>query len=252
MANSAKTENRNTNNKTKKTRKWKIGDKCQTIYNGDGLCYAAVIKLINTEDNSCIVEFTGYGNTENVQLTSLMTTSKKQTMKKNHNLNPEPLLDINNDNGTPPSPISKDPLPTFGYQTFYPTSSNMLPKYQPPLASLSFGSFPASSAHTSGFVPQQPCPSSDPSNCFGSFSASSANIYTGVPPNCFGSIPVSSPHVSSCTPPPMSFMPPLPSPPVPTLDINNPDEVLGSTLMSWYMSGYNTGFYQALRQFKKQ
>uniref|UniRef100_T1J8A5 Tudor domain-containing protein n=1 Tax=Strigamia maritima TaxID=126957 RepID=T1J8A5_STRMM len=119
-----KSKNRSTDdNKTNDSRKWKIGDGCRTIYSGDGLCYGAVIKIINAEDNSCVVKFTGSGNEENVQLTSLMTASKKQKqkLKKNRKLNPEPLLDIN-------AQFPEDHLPSSAHtSTCVPPSSSMPP-----------------------------------------------------------------------------------------------------------------------------
>lgn len=42
--------------------------------------------------------------------------------------------------------------------------------------------------------------------------------------------------------------PPTSLPPIPSLDEN---ELLTTTLMSWYMSGYHTGYFQAIRDLKR-
>jgi survival motor neuron protein len=54
--------------------------------------------------------------------------------------------------------------------------------------------------------------------------------------------PSATPH-SMGTPPPPSFLAMAGPPP-------QEDEALASMLMSWYMSGYHTGYYRALKQFK--
>ena len=48
--------------------------------------------------------------------------------------------------------------------------------------------------------------------------------------------------------PPMSFLPPPPPIPLPSLDSKvSEDDALHSMLISWYMSGYHTGFYYGLK-----
>lgn len=46
--------------------------------------------------------------------------------------------------------------------------------------------------------------------------------------------------------PGMTGVPPPPPPP-PVAVPESPDEALASTLMAWYMSGYHTGYYQAMK-----
>ncbi|KAM8793609.1 survival motor neuron protein-like [Eudromia elegans] len=53
----------------------------------------------------------------------------------------------------------------------------------------------------------------------------------------------------SCWPPPFPTGPPLILPPPPMgPDSPEDDEVLGSMLITWYMSGYHTGYYLGLKQ----
>ena len=48
--------------------------------------------------------------------------------------------------------------------------------------------------------------------------------------------------------PPMGFLPPPPPIPLPSLDSKvTQDDALHSMLISWYMSGYHTGFYYGLK-----
>lgn len=48
--------------------------------------------------------------------------------------------------------------------------------------------------------------------------------------------------------PPMGFLPPPPPIPLPSLDSKvSEDDALHSMLISWYMSGYHTGFYYGLK-----
>ncbi|CAF1063833.1 unnamed protein product [Rotaria sordida] len=41
-----------------------------------------------------------------------------------------------------------------------------------------------------------------------------------------------------------------PPPPFPILNPNNDNDALSSTLMSWYLAGYHTGFYQGIKDKK--
>jgi len=44
--------------------------------------------------------------------------------------------------------------------------------------------------------------------------------------------------------------PPAPLPPFPVLNPNDDNDTLSSTLMSWYLAGYHTGFYQGIKDKK--
>jgi hypothetical protein len=41
--------------------------------------------------------------------------------------------------------------------------------------------------------------------------------------------------------------PPPPPPPFPVCNSNEDNDTLSATLMSWYLAGYHTGFYQGLK-----
>jgi hypothetical protein len=44
--------------------------------------------------------------------------------------------------------------------------------------------------------------------------------------------------------------PPPPPPPFPILNPNDDNDTMSSTLMSWYLAGYHTGFYQGIKDKK--
>ncbi|KAK9309977.1 hypothetical protein QLX08_000595 [Tetragonisca angustula] len=63
-------------NKPKK--KWIVGAPCRAVYSEDGVIYEAIISKIY-ENKTCIVKFVGYGNTEKVQLNSLLESEGLQS-----------------------------------------------------------------------------------------------------------------------------------------------------------------------------
>lgn len=63
--NSNKTNNGNDN------RKWMQGQNCRAVCHVDDIEYEAVICTLNYEKDQCIVKFLGYGNSENVPISSL-------------------------------------------------------------------------------------------------------------------------------------------------------------------------------------
>lgn len=51
---------------------WAVGDFCQAVYTEDGTVYEAKIVSINTDDNTCVVRYLGYGNEEEQSLEDLI------------------------------------------------------------------------------------------------------------------------------------------------------------------------------------
>ncbi|XP_063056122.1 survival of motor neuron protein-like isoform X2 [Engraulis encrasicolus] len=61
---------------TKSTSKWSVGSQCRATYSEDGLVYPAVILSVDGERYR--VEFEGYGNEEDVDLSALLPVLPKQ------------------------------------------------------------------------------------------------------------------------------------------------------------------------------
>ncbi|XP_068775717.1 survival motor neuron protein 1-like [Struthio camelus] len=51
---------------------WVVGAACCTIWSGDGLLYPATVRALDTAAGTCLVEFVGYGNKEEVALADLL------------------------------------------------------------------------------------------------------------------------------------------------------------------------------------
>lgn len=63
----------------KQSKKWIVGAPCRAIYSEDGEIYEAVITKIYENTETCIVKFVGYGNTEKVELNSLLESEGLQS-----------------------------------------------------------------------------------------------------------------------------------------------------------------------------
>ncbi|XP_075031168.1 survival motor neuron protein 1-like isoform X1 [Calonectris borealis] len=51
---------------------WRVGDACSTAWAGDGLLYPARLRALDPAAGTCLVEFDGYGNTEERALADLL------------------------------------------------------------------------------------------------------------------------------------------------------------------------------------
>ncbi|XP_055660842.1 survival motor neuron protein-like isoform X2 [Falco peregrinus] len=51
---------------------WRVGDACTTTWAGDGLLYPAHLRALDRAAGTCLVEFDGYGNTEERALADLL------------------------------------------------------------------------------------------------------------------------------------------------------------------------------------
>ncbi|KAM9254653.1 survival motor neuron protein-like [Cariama cristata] len=51
---------------------WRVGDACSTVWAGDGLLYPARLRALDPATGTCLVEFDGYGNTEERALADLL------------------------------------------------------------------------------------------------------------------------------------------------------------------------------------
>ncbi|KOC66305.1 Survival of motor neuron protein [Habropoda laboriosa] len=59
-------------------KKWIVGAPCRAIYSEDGEIYEAIISKIYEDSETCIVKFVGYGNTQKVELSSLLESEGLQ------------------------------------------------------------------------------------------------------------------------------------------------------------------------------
>ncbi|XP_035825144.1 survival motor neuron protein isoform X2 [Aplysia californica] len=194
---------------------WKAGDRCQAVYTEDGEVYEARILSINQDKGTCTVQYIGYGNEEEQQLTdllpagSLASSQRTDTASETESINQEPVAHREPSTEKPKSRKTttrsgkRPPKPGVPH---YPWNGQLPP---PP----AFGQMPP--------PPFQPPP------------------FPGYPPA----------GPSPPVPPPPAF-PSFPPPP-PLFSQEGPgdeNEAMYSMLMSWYMSGYHTGYYQGLKQ----
>ncbi|XP_033314593.1 survival motor neuron protein-like [Bombus bifarius] len=60
-------------------KKWIIGAPYRAIYSEDGEIYEAIISKMYENNGTCVVKFVGYGNTEKVELSSLLESEGLQS-----------------------------------------------------------------------------------------------------------------------------------------------------------------------------
>lgn len=63
----------------KQKKKWCVGSPCRAVYSEDGEIYEAIITKIYDNYGTCIVKFVGYGNSEKVELSSLLESEGLQS-----------------------------------------------------------------------------------------------------------------------------------------------------------------------------
>lgn len=51
---------------------WRVGDACSVVWEEDGLLYPAHLRALDPVSGTCLVEFDGYGNTEERALAHLL------------------------------------------------------------------------------------------------------------------------------------------------------------------------------------
>lgn len=193
---------------------WAVGDTCRAVYTEDGEVYTARIISLDSND-TCTLEYLGYGNRESQQLAHLMpapsqpSSLRTDTASEVESINPETFIpkESHKEKSKRNRPVSKNkskpdkqnnPLFPWGNQHPHPPPWGQMP---PPTA----------------FHPFQP------------------SSFPTYPPTG----PAGAPMFPSIPPPPPLFSQTTPG-------IEN--EAMYSMLISWYMSGYHTGYYQGLQQ----
>ncbi|XP_003703417.1 survival motor neuron isoform X2 [Megachile rotundata] len=173
----------------KQGKKWIVGAPCRAIYSEDGEIYEAIITKIYENTGTCIVKFVGYGNTEKVELSSLLESEGLQSQIAQQ----------------------KDALAEkFSEENTEADETNF--------------SINANSKRYNG--EKMDCESEDAKTYKHHF--------------------MSGPSFNSTA----EIMPPAPPLP-PQLMAKLPDndaDALSSMLMSWYISGFHTGYYHGLKQ----
>jgi len=220
----AKKKKRNRNKKKLSAPcQWNVGDLCQAVFTEDSEVYEARILATQPSQGTCTVQYLGYGNEEEQEMTDLLppagvaSSQRTDTASEAESVNPEPATPMpvmpksrkskRHARPAPGPPVWGAPMP--GHPLPVPPFGQMPPPQMlPPFQAPGFPSFP----------PQGP------------IGAASAHMYPGAPP--------SAPYPGVPPPPPLF---PQPGP-------GSEGEAMYSMLISWYMSGYHTGFYQGLKQ----
>ncbi|OAD55177.1 Survival motor neuron protein [Eufriesea mexicana] len=170
-------------------KKWIVGSPCRAVYSEDGEIYEAIILKIYENTGTCIIKFVGYGNTEKVELKSLLESEGLQSqIAQQKNAVAEKLNEEND---------ATD-------ETNFSTNMNSKKCNRE----------------------KMDCESEDTKEYKHHF----------MPGPSFNSI--------------ADIMPPAPPLP-PQLMAKLPDndaDALSSMLMSWYISGFHTGYYHGLKQ----
>eukprot|EP00057_Strongylocentrotus_purpuratus_P023591 XP_011678065.1 PREDICTED: survival motor neuron protein 1 isoform X2 [Strongylocentrotus purpuratus] len=235
--------------------KWKVGDRCKSVFTEDEQVYSAVVKAINHKKTSCIVRYTGYGNEEEKRLSDLFSESEAETSVASVNSKAElengyDSMEWTDHSQSPMHPSGSGAGPRK--RSHHPPPPPHQPHPPPP--------HPSSMTHPLGYTspypgswypphqaPPPPMPPPPPMMSplpFAPWGSPAAQMMPG-----WGG---ASPHPAAQTPPRIPSMPPTP-PPHPPLpeDLEEMDkEALHSMLMSWYMSGYHTGYYEGMKKSK--
>ncbi|XP_066590907.1 survival motor neuron protein [Prorops nasuta] len=175
-------------------KKWVVGSPCRTVYSEDGEIYEAVITKLHEKSGTCIVKFVGYGNTEKVELSSLLESEglQSQLAQKEDALAER----CNQENGE----LDESSSPTLNFKKINRSANENMDCDQ---------------EETKCFSPHMPS---------SSYFSSLQDMMPPAPP-----IP---PHLMAKLP-------------------ENDADALSSMLMSWYISGFHTGYYHGLKQAKK-
>uniref|UniRef100_A0A8D1ZY35 Tudor domain-containing protein n=1 Tax=Sus scrofa TaxID=9823 RepID=A0A8D1ZY35_PIG len=195
-------------NTTASLKQWKVGDRCSAIWSEDGCIYPATIASIDFKRETCIVVYTGYGNREEQNLSDLLSPTSEVANNIEENAQEVRIQEVEilqmKVRAPPGSPGNK---PNNIKSKASPWNTFLPPP--PPMPGAGLG-------------PRKP-----------------GLKFNGPPPP-----PPPPPHFLSCWLPPFPSGPPIIPPPPPICPDSLDDaDALGSMLISWYMSGYHTGYY---------
>ncbi|GFO36887.1 survival motor neuron protein, partial [Plakobranchus ocellatus] len=223
-ANKPKKKKRNKAKQKKKSKnngdsvpKWSAGDLCQAIYTEDGEIYEAKILSIDEHHQTCVVQYTDYGNEEEQELADLMPlTVPPSSQDQLTDTASEAESVVNKPCVQESSPSRQKNKNSSSQRSQKQHQQHSWPLFGgPPYPPSAFGHMP----------PPPPPPPSFPPFQVPGYQASGPSM--PLPP-MFPSIP----------PPPPWFS---------DKGAGDENEALYSMLISWYMSGYHTGYYQGLK-----
>lgn len=222
-------KNRQNRDKNCAVQNWQVGNNCMAIYSEDGYSYEAVIASIDPVNRTCVVKYRGYGNEEKQKLEDLLPVCSEESST--------------NRQSETESDLPSDHDGTDAHQSHVSSGASS--------CSASVSSQRSSRNHKHGNSPRTPVGANHSHRAMPSFKAfgpppgtTPPFAYNGVPP-MFGGMPYSAL-------PPKPMMPVIPPPILPdAASITDDKDALYGMLISWYMSGYHTGYYQCLKQMEK-
>ncbi|XP_035234835.1 survival motor neuron protein 1-like [Anguilla anguilla] len=193
-------------------KEWKVGEACCAFWSVDGKLYPATVTSIDEEKGTCTVVYTAYGNEEEQNLVDLLSDNSE----------------VEEDGAKMADQVKEGESSTDESDK---CSSSQLPNHGPRSEpKLKPAGRPSAPPTGSTFRPPESWRPAGP----------------GAPPPDPGAPPPG-------WPPSLSFGPPMVPPPPPLCpDSLQDDEALNCMLISWYMSGYHTGYYMGLRKARDE
>ncbi|XP_028407058.1 survival motor neuron protein 1-like [Dendronephthya gigantea] len=215
------------------TSNWSVGDKCLAVFSEDRLIYEAeIIEICSDIENMCVVRYLEYGNEEQQYLTDLMKSCPySHQSEEDSNAG---CSSNNQDTDTQNWKVSDFCVaPEPPYQHYHEAVIN---------------SFSSSLTCKVTFLRSR----KSHEVCVRDLKRScdfNQNTSAHQPHSNLNFIPPTFPSstIRGIPPPPV----PPPPPPISLDDIQGDEESLASMLMSWYLSGYHTGYFKAVQQFKR-
>ncbi|XP_052383845.1 survival of motor neuron protein-like isoform X2 [Oncorhynchus keta] len=221
---------------------WRLGYRCRAVYSEDGLVYPAVLVWLRGE--RCRVKFEGYGNEEELELSSLLSP-----------------VELGGHRGRVDAKVQQGAVDGFSstsnniadwkrmerdWRTAQQEGREELSSPQPPkFAPVSLGAVPSVSGHLEYIVDQWPCFTEGKDYCKSSYDFGKEHGDKKKP----------SGQREDFLPPPPPPRPPCVWPPRAVLadvsdGLDSAVTDLSSMLLSWYLCGYHTGCYMAMQQTK--
>ncbi|XP_022195803.2 survival motor neuron protein [Nilaparvata lugens] len=197
---------------------WKKGDFCRAIYT-DGLEYEA--EILEISKNKCVIKYFGYGDEQTLYINDLLESHGEEARQEQSKIASNSEEYLNDDMEiAEPLRIGLQAVPPPGQTVYPPQQQQVHPppgqSFHPPPGQ-SFYPPPGQSFHPPQQQPFHPPPGDPPS---------------GLP----------------------GFLPRYPPPPPPHVLSNcgvDESEAMSEMLMSWYMNGFHTGYYEGLTSWKK-
>lgn len=198
--------------KKKQHREWAVGDHCQATYTVDKKLYEATILSIDVDQGTCQVQYVGYGNTEEQPLHAISHSMGAAVRREQSR-----VATLDKDLSMESDVLERSSQASSSMSHLKEEASVRSSKHGAPPR---FGEIHPNQSRPGAW------PKSGPGNYFPGISGL-------VPPSAMDDVvpPPLPPHVMSSLP-------------------SDDSEALSAMLMSWYMSGFHTGYYQGLKRGK--